>query len=81
MAGKGSHLALPRSPGTGGVWTERLEERVAHRAERLRAELRDAVINEPDVDVTEVFDTVYHRHHPGAGAPTRPAGRRIGEGG
>jgi 2-oxoisovalerate dehydrogenase E1 component alpha subunit len=43
-----------------GVWTERLEERVATRSQRLRAELRDAVINTPDVDVAEVFDTVYH---------------------
>jgi pyruvate dehydrogenase E1 component alpha subunit len=47
-----------------GVWTDRLEERVAHRAERLRAELRDAVINEPDLEVTEVFDTVYHHITP-----------------
>jgi 2-oxoisovalerate dehydrogenase E1 component alpha subunit len=43
-----------------GVWTERLEERTAARSQRLRAELRDAVINTPDVDVGEVFDTVYH---------------------
>ena len=43
-----------------GVWTERLEERVATRSQRLRAELRDAVINTPDIDVAEVFDTVYH---------------------
>jgi pyruvate dehydrogenase E1 component alpha subunit len=43
-----------------GVWTERLEERVASRSQRLRAELRDTVINTPDVDVAEVFDTVYH---------------------
>jgi pyruvate dehydrogenase E1 component alpha subunit len=42
------------------VWTERLEERVMTRAHRMRAELRDAVINTPDVDVTELFDTVYH---------------------
>jgi pyruvate dehydrogenase E1 component alpha subunit len=42
------------------VWTARLEERVAGRAARLRSELRDAVINTPDVDVAEVFDTVYH---------------------
>jgi pyruvate dehydrogenase E1 component alpha subunit len=26
----------------------------------MRAELRDAMINTPDVDVAEVFDTVYH---------------------
>ena len=43
-----------------GVWTQRLEERVAHRSQRLRAELRDAVITEPDIDIGEVFDTVYH---------------------
>ncbi|UXA16501.1 pyruvate dehydrogenase (acetyl-transferring) E1 component subunit alpha [Mycobacterium sp. SMC-4] len=43
-----------------GVWTSRLEDRVAHRAQRLRADLREAVINEPDIDVEEVFDTVYH---------------------
>lgn len=42
------------------VWTERLEERVAARSHRMRAELRDAVINTPDIDVAEVFDTVYH---------------------
>lgn len=43
-----------------GVWTTRLQERVDHRARRLRAELRDTVIHEPDIDVAEVFDTVYH---------------------
>ena len=43
-----------------GVLTERIEERVAARSQRLRAELRDAVINTPDIDVGEVFDTVYH---------------------
>ena len=46
------------------VWTERLAERVAHRAQRLRAELREAVLTEPDLDVAEVFDTVYHRITP-----------------
>lgn len=43
-----------------GVWSERLEERVAARSKRLRAELRDAVVGAPDFDVSEVFDTVYH---------------------
>lgn len=43
-----------------GVWTERLEERVMARAHRMRAELRDAMINIPDVDVAEAFDAVYH---------------------
>lgn len=42
-----------------GLLTERLEERVAARSKRLRAELRDAVVGAPDVDVAEVFDTVY----------------------
>ncbi|MCP9273391.1 pyruvate dehydrogenase (acetyl-transferring) E1 component subunit alpha [Mycolicibacterium arenosum] len=46
------------------VWSERVEERIAHRAQRMRAELRDSVINEPDIDVAEVFDTVYQRITP-----------------
>jgi pyruvate dehydrogenase E1 component alpha subunit len=45
---------------TTGGWTERIEERTTARSQRLRSELRDAVINIPDVDVAEVFDTVYH---------------------
>lgn len=43
-----------------GAWTSRLQERVDHRAQRLCADLRAAMISEPDLDVTEVFDTVYH---------------------
>ncbi|MDQ2635848.1 MAG: pyruvate dehydrogenase (acetyl-transferring) E1 component subunit alpha [Actinomycetota bacterium] len=43
-----------------GVWTERLEERVAARSKRLRAELRDSVVGADDFDVAEMFDTVYH---------------------
>ncbi|WP_375483687.1 pyruvate dehydrogenase (acetyl-transferring) E1 component subunit alpha [uncultured Mycobacterium sp.] len=42
-----------------GMWTQRLEERVAARSKRLRAELREAVFAAPDVDVDEVFNTVY----------------------
>ncbi|BBY04898.1 pyruvate dehydrogenase (acetyl-transferring) E1 component subunit alpha [Mycobacterium noviomagense] len=42
-----------------GMWTQRLEERVAARSKRLRSELRDAVFAAPDVDVDEVFTTVY----------------------
>jgi pyruvate dehydrogenase E1 component alpha subunit len=42
-----------------GVWTERLEQRVAARSQRLRTELRDAVVGAPDIDITEMFDTVY----------------------
>ena len=64
-----------------GVWTERLEHRVAARSKRLRAELRDAIVDAPDIDVTELFDTVYARHHPEPGGPARAAGGRVGEGG
>ncbi len=42
-----------------GVLTDRLEQRVAARSARLRAELRDAVVDAPDPDVGELFDTVY----------------------
>jgi len=41
------------------VLTPRLTERIAARSKRLRAELRDAVLNTPDADIAEVFDTVY----------------------
>jgi 2-oxoisovalerate dehydrogenase E1 component alpha subunit len=44
---------------TVGVWTERLEQRVTARSKRLCTELRDATVGTPDVDVTELFDTVY----------------------
>lgn len=43
-----------------GVWNERLQERVSHRSERLRTELRESVVGAPDFDVAEMFDTVYH---------------------
>jgi 2-oxoisovalerate dehydrogenase E1 component alpha subunit len=43
-----------------GVWTERLEERVAARSKRLRTELRESVVGAGDFDVAEMFDTVYH---------------------
>jgi 2-oxoisovalerate dehydrogenase E1 component alpha subunit len=43
-----------------GVWSERLDERVTAKSKRMRTELRDAVVGAPDVDVAEVFDTVYH---------------------
>lgn len=42
-----------------GLWSDRLEERVAARSKRLRAELRDAVFDAPDFDIDEVFTTVY----------------------
>ena len=41
------------------MWTERLEHRVETRSARLCAELRDAIVNTPDMDVGELFDTVY----------------------
>lgn len=43
-----------------GVWSPRLEDRVAARSARLRADLRAAVVDAPDFDVVDVFDTVYH---------------------
>ncbi len=42
-----------------GLWSERLDDRVGGRCRRLRADLRDAVFAAPDVDVDEVFTTVY----------------------
>ncbi|HZA11077.1 pyruvate dehydrogenase (acetyl-transferring) E1 component subunit alpha [Mycobacterium sp.] len=42
-----------------GVWSERLEHRVQSRSQRLRAQLRQAVVGAPDIDITEMFDTVY----------------------
>ena len=43
-----------------GVLSDRLEERVAAKSQRLRADLRDALVGAADADVREVFDTVYH---------------------
>jgi pyruvate dehydrogenase E1 component alpha subunit len=43
-----------------GVWTERLEDRIAAKSKRLRAELRESVVDADDFDITDVFDTVYH---------------------
>src|SRR5690606_24391868 len=42
-----------------GVWTDHLEEHVAAESSRLRTELRDAVVGAPDIDIAEVFDTVF----------------------
>jgi 2-oxoisovalerate dehydrogenase E1 component alpha subunit len=44
---------------TVGVWTERLEHRVAAKSTRLRAELRAAVVDTADVGAAEMFDSVY----------------------
>jgi pyruvate dehydrogenase E1 component alpha subunit len=43
-----------------GVWTERLDERVAAKSARLRMELRESVFGAEDFEVTDMFDTVYH---------------------
>jgi pyruvate dehydrogenase E1 component alpha subunit len=48
-----------------GLWSARLEERVAGRAKRMRAELRDAVFDAPDFDIDDVFTTVYAEITPG----------------
>ncbi len=51
-----------------GVWTRRLEDRVTARSVRLRAELRDSVVDAPDPDVSELFDTVYAETTPSLAA-------------
>jgi pyruvate dehydrogenase E1 component alpha subunit len=51
-----------------GLWSERLEDRVAARCKRLRAELRDAVSAGPDIDIDEVFTSVYAEMTPGLDA-------------
>lgn len=48
-----------------GLWSERLEERVIGRAQRMRTELRDAVVDAPDFDIDEVFTSVYAEITPG----------------
>ena len=45
--------------------SQRLEDRVAAHAKRLRAELRDGVFDAPDFDIDEVFKTVYSEMTPG----------------
>jgi pyruvate dehydrogenase E1 component alpha subunit len=42
-----------------GVWNERLDERVKARSERMRTELRSGVVDAPDFDITDIFDTTY----------------------
>jgi pyruvate dehydrogenase E1 component alpha subunit len=43
-----------------GVWSQRLEDRIAAKSKRLRAELRDSVVGADDFDIADVFDAVYH---------------------
>jgi len=54
-----------------GIWTERLEQRITARSVRLRAELRDAVVDAPDPDIGELFDTVYAEITPALAAQRR----------
>lgn len=42
-----------------GVWSDRLDERVTARSNRLCAELRDAVFGAADFDPADMFDSVY----------------------
>ena len=64
-----------------GVWTERLEERVAAKSKRLRTELREAVVDADDFDITDMFDTVYHDITPDLLAQREQVLVRVGEGG
>ncbi|BBX74386.1 3-methyl-2-oxobutanoate dehydrogenase subunit alpha [Mycobacterium shinjukuense] len=54
-----------------GLWSQRLQERVAARSQRMCAELRDAVFGAPDIDIDEVFTTVYAEITPGLEAQRR----------
>lgn len=42
-----------------GVWSQRLQERVAARSARLCGELREAIVGAADFDPAEMFDSVY----------------------
>ena len=42
-----------------GLWTDRLDERVQARSARLRTDLRAALVDAPDIDVTDLFDSTY----------------------
>lgn len=53
------------------LWTQRLEDRIAARSRRLRAELREAVLAAPDIDIDEVFTSVYAEMTPGLEAQRR----------
>jgi 2-oxoisovalerate dehydrogenase E1 component subunit alpha len=48
-----------------GLWSQRLEDRIAARGKRLRGDLRDAVFAAPDIDIDEVFTSVYAEMTPG----------------
>lgn len=44
---------------TVGVWSDRLAERTSARSARMRSELRGAVFDAPDADISEVFDNTF----------------------
>lgn len=71
MGRPGPDTALPGLSAGQGLWSQRLEERVNARAKRMRAELREAVVNAADVDIDEVFTTVYAEITPGLEAQRR----------
>jgi 2-oxoisovalerate dehydrogenase E1 component alpha subunit len=62
-----------------GLWSQRLEDRVAARSKRMRAELRDAVVGAPDIDIDEVFTTVYAEITPGLEAQRRQLRAELGK--
>ncbi|MCW2654510.1 MAG: pyruvate dehydrogenase (acetyl-transferring) component subunit alpha [Mycobacterium sp.] len=51
-----------------GLFTERLEHRVAARSSRMCSELRQAVLTAPDPDVAELFDSTYAEITPNVAA-------------
>jgi pyruvate dehydrogenase E1 component alpha subunit len=61
-----------------GLWSDRLADRVATRSTRLRTELRDAVFGAPDIDVDEVFTTVYAEITPALEAQRRQLQAELG---
>jgi 2-oxoisovalerate dehydrogenase E1 component alpha subunit len=61
-----------------GLWSDRLEDRVGARCKRLRAELRDAVFAAPDIDVDDVFTTVYAEITPALEAQRRQLRAELG---
>jgi pyruvate dehydrogenase E1 component alpha subunit len=54
-----------------GVWSQRLEERVSAHSRRMRAEVRSTVFDAPDIDIDEVFTTVFAEMTPGLEAQRR----------
>ncbi|ORV13918.1 pyruvate dehydrogenase (acetyl-transferring) E1 component subunit alpha [Mycobacterium celatum] len=62
-----------------GLWSERLADRVAARSRRLCAELRDTLFGASDVDIDEVFTTVYAEMTPALEAQRRDLRVELGE--